>query len=205
MVSLSCRLTASTAPGPDLDYKLTTLASNLISVPVLTPNPLLGDPEVAKDNEVLESIMTIVSDRAAVSKPEGAGGGTASEAAASFLSGLGRGGDEHASGRSSRDRDRDRDRCDSPHWPDGHSEVYHSLRVTSQDSPSLRIHMCLSTLQAVQRSRLHPAAAVPCVISCSACCTNRTRLANDILKLMCCRHCVSCHTSAFEELGISKR
>ena len=72
-----------------------------------------GDPEVAKDNEVLESIMTIVSDRAAVSKPAGGGGGgggAASEAAASFLSGLGGGSDDHASGRSSRDRDRDRDR-----------------------------------------------------------------------------------------------
>ena len=64
-----------------------------------------GDPEVAKDNEVLESIMTIVSDRAAVSKPA-AGGGGASEAAASFLSGLGGGADDHASARGSRDRDR---------------------------------------------------------------------------------------------------
>ena len=63
--------------------------------------------------------MTIVSDRAAVSKPAGGGGGggggggAASEAAASFLSGLGGGGDEHASGRGSRDRDRDRDRYSS--------------------------------------------------------------------------------------------
>ncbi len=78
--------------------------------------------------------MTIVSDRAAVSKPAGGGGGggAASEAAASFLSGLGGGGDDHASGRSSRDRDRDRDRCNSP----GLAEwTYRGLQPVPRDKP----------------------------------------------------------------------
>ncbi len=64
---------------------------------------------MAKDNEVLEKIMTIVSDRATVAGPAASGGAVgASEAAASFLSGLG-GADDHASVRSSRDR------CESAH------------------------------------------------------------------------------------------
>lgn len=36
----------------------------------LPPPPATGDPEVVRDNEVLEKIMTIVSDRAAVSTPQ---------------------------------------------------------------------------------------------------------------------------------------
>ncbi len=101
------------APGT---FHTTGLSIAVSIVAWVTPPCFAGDPEVAKDNEVLESIMTIVSDRAAVSKPAGGGGGggAASEAAASFLSGLGGGADDHASGRSSRDRDRDRDRY-QPH------------------------------------------------------------------------------------------
>ena len=88
---------------------------------------------MAKDNEVLESIMTIVSDRAAVSKP--AGGGGASEAAASFLSGLG-GGDDHASGRSSRDRDRDR--CDFPGLAGWTPQIFYTLLLIGHNSSSAR-------------------------------------------------------------------
>jgi hypothetical protein len=73
--------------------------------------PATAEDDVALDNEVLEKIMTIVSDRASTVKVAGGG---ASDAANEFLANMSKEESSSRAGGGSRDDDQHKSRCSAP-------------------------------------------------------------------------------------------